>query len=804
MLRFFIKLFFACTALGSLALGILLWHLHQDLPDVQQLRDVRLQVPLRIYSADGKLIEEFGEQRRIPVRLSDVPPDFINAILAIEDVRFYQHNGVDLRSLARAAVNMIQQGDRSQGGSTITMQVARNFFLTRQKTYSRKLNEILLALKIERELEKEEILELYMNKIFLGHRSYGIAAAAQVYYGTELENLSLAQMAMISGLPKAPSTINPLTNPRAALARRNLVLSQMIGYGLIDQEQYKQAILEPVTARYHGAVREVRAPYFAEMVRIQLLEQMGEDAYEQGLQVFTTLDSKMQDSANNALRDGLLAYDQRWGYRGPEEQISSLDITDIKNKRHINDLQSALVIETDDEIIRLQLANSKDDTDIIELTLEDFKWAKPSLKHLVYGHPPKLARDVVKVGDVVRLDKQENGWKLAQTPEIQGSLIAMEPDDGAIKALVGGFDYQQSKFNRVTQALRQPGSNFKPFVYSAALEHSFTPATLINDAPIVLDDPSQEQAWRPQNDNRQFNGPMPLRTGLIRSRNLVSIRILRAIGLDYALEYVNQFGFNLGRNARGLSLALGTSEVTQLDLTVAYAALANGGFLVEPYFIEHIEGAHGEILYQSQPTLACRSLSDSKCQAINSTIKNSNGEFDFVAEDYDNAPHYRLAESIIPERISYMMTDLLKDTVRRGTGRGALVLKRDDLAGKTGTTNDQRDAWFTGYNSDIVTSVWVGYDNPKSIGEYAARAALPIWTNFMGVALEGKPSHSLAQPEGIIRVRIDPTTGLLAYTGQKNTTFEIFLEENAPSRTQRSYGSTNQSSSQEVRPEELF
>ena len=654
------------TLTGLFIVGCLYFYAFLGLPNVTQLQTVQLQRPLQIYTRDNKLIAEFGENLRVPVTLDKVPKMLINAVLATEDQRFFEHSGVDMISLLRASKELLMTGKKSQGASTITMQVARNFFLSSEKTYGRKINEILLALKIDSQLSKDKILELYLNKIFLGQRAYGVATAAQIYYGKSLQDLSLGQMAMIAGLPKAPSRDNPISNPAAAKKRRDHVLERMLEVGYIDTPTYKRALAEPVTAHYFGLRMELNAPYVAEMVRTEMLARYGDAAYTQGFKIYTTVDSRLQQTAQEQLTAGLLDYDKRHGYK-----------------------------------------------------------------------------------------------RVGQSPQAQGALVALNPNDGAVLALVGGFNYYASHFNRATQAWRQPGSGFKPFIYSAALEKGYTLASLINDAPIVIADYSEKGVWRPQNDNYQFLGPTRLRVGLAKSRNLVSIRLLQDIGIDDALDYAKRFGFDIDKQPHTLSLALGTGMVTPIQLASAYASFANGGYRTAPYVIDHIEDIAGKVVYQANPPVV---IKDEQPGQPN----------DAALTTHPAAPR------IITAQNAFLMDSVMSDVIRMGTGQRARAMNRNDIAGKTGTTNDQMDAWFTGFNGDIVTTVWVGFDQPQSLFEYGAQAALPIWMKFMKVALQGKPENVLPQPPGIISVSIDPETGLLATPEQDDPISEFFLSDHAP------------------------
>lgn len=736
-----------------------------ELPDPAELRDVRYQVPLRVYSADGLLMAEYGEKRRTPVAYEEIPAAVRQAFLAAEDDRFFDHPGVDYQGLMRAAWALVRTGQKSQGGSTITMQVARNFFLSREKSYRRKLNEIFLALKIEREFSKEEILELYLNKIFLGNRAYGVGAAAEIYYGKPLQELTLAQAAMIAGLPKAPSKYNPIANPGRSLIRRDHILGRMLELGYIDQPSYETARQAPVTAVLHGrASRELEADYVAEMVRSALHEQYGDSIYESGMRVYTSVRSDYQETANRALRAALLAYEERHGYRGPEkrfglEQASAEDLLIQLRKTPVRGgLRPAIVLSVAGQSAELLLA----DDSRITLEWESMSWARPHLSVNRRGPKPEVAADVLAPGDLVRIHQDGEGrWRLAQVPAVSGSFVALDPEDGGVLALVGGFDYFQSKFNRAVQGRRQPGSGFKPFIYSAALANGYTLATLVNDAPVVFNDPGLENQWRPENYSGRFFGPTRLHEGLVKSRNLISIRLLQDIGVGAALEHAANFGLPIDDLPRNLSLALGSGELSQWQLAAAYAVFANGGYRIEPYFIQRVESYEGEVLFEANPRRVC-----TQDEAV-------------VALEGES----RCAPRVLDERNLFLMRVLMRDVVARGTARAAgRVFDRRDLAGKTGTSNEQRDAWFTGFNHDLVASAWVGFDGFETLGsrETGGKAALPMWIDFMRVALQDSPERPFEQPAGIVTVRIDPQSGEAAPPGQRDAIFEFFRQENAP------------------------
>lgn len=760
--KFLTRCFWAFLSLAitlAILLGFVYTYLEFQLPNVSVLKDAQMQVPLRIYSSDGQLIAQYGSLRRTPISIKQIPPELIKAVLATEDARYYEHPGVDFVGIIRAAVAVIQSGKKVQGASTITMQVARNFFLTRKKTYSRKIKEILLALKIDKELSKDKVLELYLNKVYFGKRAYGVAAAAQVYYGKPLNQLTLAQMAMIAGLPQAPSRNNPINNPKQALKRRNHVLWRMKKVRFITQEQYEEAIRQPITASFHGRHVQVHAPYFAEMVRQVILSDFGEKAYTEGLSVYTTLSPTLQQNAVDALQKGLLAYTKRHGYRSPTVNLGNPSTANLKAwqqelaaKGNPAQLIPAVVLEDDNETMKVLIA----DGDTITIPWMGLWWARPQLKDGYVGQLPQYASQIARPGDEIWITQNVNGqWSLTQLPKIQGAIISMNPQNGAILALSGGFDYDFSNFNRATQAQRQPGSGFKPFIYSAALEKGYTLASIINDAPIVLEDSGENSLWRPHNDTNKFYGPTRLKVGLAKSRNLVSIRLLRAIGIDYTLNYIKRFGFDPNLLPHTLSLALGSGTVTPLQIASGYAIFANGGYRVTPFFINKVVAEGGKVIYQQQAQTACTDCFSGPLPAHTAT-------------------------RVLTPQNAYLMYDAMQSVIQQGTGRAALSLKRSDLAGKTGTTNKQVDAWFTGFNSHLLTSVWVGFDDLTPIKEYGARAALPIWINFMKNALQGTPNSAMAEPPNIVTARIDSKDGLLAPPGDKNVIFEKFRANLAP------------------------
>lgn len=764
-----------------LALSGAFLYLSPGLPSVEALRTIQLQIPLRVYSSDGKLIAEFGEMRRNPIRFAEIPPNFINALLSAEDDNFANHYGVDPSSLMRAATQLVKSGHIQSGGSTITMQVAKNFFLTSERSFSRKATEILLALQIERQLTKDEILELYVNKIYLGNRAYGIEAAAQVYYGKSIRDVSLAQMAMIAGLPKAPSRFNPLANPARSKERRDWILGRMYKLGKITEAAYTEAVNEPLNASYHVPTPEVSAPYIAEMARADMVGRYGSDAYTEGFRVTTTVPSDLQEMANTAVHEGLMTYDQRHGYRGPESRLPGKTqaawANELTKQRTISGLEPAIVTQVEKNGIQVLTRNGQE-----HVAWESMKWARPFLNTNSMGPSPRQPADVTQVGDLVRVQRQaDNSLKFSQIPVAQGALVTLDPQNGAIRALVGGFAFEQSNYNRATQAKRQPGSSFKPFVYSAALDNGYTPASLVNDAPIVFVDEYLDKVWRPKNDNNTFLGPIRMREALYKSRNLVSIRLLQSMGVDRTIDYISKFGFNKQDLPRNLSLALGTATLTPIEIATGWSTFANGGYKITPYIIDKIESRNSELLFSANPPSA--PTGDTASSGIAApengfTINTATGET--PVQPAAQAPV--TAERIIDGRTTYILNSMLEDVIKLGTGRRALALGRSDLAGKTGTTNDSKDAWFSGYNADYVTTVWTGFDQPESLGrrEYGGTVALPIWMNFMGAALKGKPPHTQPEPEGILSLRVDPVSGRAATPGTPNAYFELFKSEDTP------------------------
>jgi len=720
------------------------------LPSLEVLTDYQPKVPLRVYTADGVLIGEFGEERRALVRIEDVPEQMKRAIIAAEDERFYIHGGVDYYGVGRAALSNFSSGGPRQGASTITMQVARNFFLSKEKTFTRKFNEMLLAFKIEHSLSKNQILQLYVNQIYLGQRAYGFAAASQIYFGKSMSDLTLAETAVLAGLPKAPSLYNPVANPKRAKIRQQYVLRRMRELGQITDAQLRAAEQEPLTIK--GVLQEyaIRADHFAEMVRAAMYQRYKDDAYNKGFRVFTTLNSEHQRAAYQAVRAGVLTYDRRHGYRGPEgfvdlpqraddERIDEL----LQDFPDSDDLIAGVVLEANAREVRVYIRGS----DPVTVRADGLKFVSAALSDKA------SANQRIRRGAIVRLQKEDKGgWSITQLPAVEASLVSLNPADGAIRALVGGFDFNRNKFNHVTQALRQPGSSFKPFIYSAALEKGFTPATIINDAPLRFEArQTGSEAWEPKNFDGKFEGPMRMRTALAKSKNLVSIRILQEITPSYAQDYIARFGFDPKLHPPYLTMALGAGNVTPLQMATAYAVFANSGFRIQPYFIERIEDQRQNIVGQAQPLVA----------------------------GHD-------AQRAIDARNAFIMHTLLQDVVRYGTAARAMQLGRSDLGGKTGTTNDFVDAWFAGYQPGLVAIAWIGFDNPRSLGrnETGSQAALPIWMGYIAKALKGVPEQPIAQPEGIVTASIDPESGMRVAGGRPEYFYQEFmpLEQSAADR----------------------
>ncbi len=830
--RKLLKSFAILTVLGLggflVVASCLYLYLSPKLPSVEELKEIELQIPLRVHSQDLKVIAEFGEKKRSPVSFEEIPQQMIDAFLAAEDDSFFEHKGIVISGLARAAFELITTGSIRSGGSTITMQVARNFFLSKRQEFTRKFNEILLAFRIEEELSKQDILSLYTNKIYMGNRAYGVGAAAQVYYGKTLDQLSLAEVATIAGLPKAPSRYNPLANSERAMQRRNWILGRMLSLGTINQQQYEEASAEIDTASYHGSISELDAAYAAEMVRQEVVNKFGLKAYTEGYTAITTLDSTMQSHAVEALQAGIMAYDERHGYRGAEvTEIAPEDWqTTLKSTATYGGLEPAIVTEVaDDHLMILTKEGLSLPLNWVD-GLENLRLYKTVNARTA---PIESAAAVFKVGDLIRVLRHANDRvSLTQLPEAQAAMVALEPNNGGIKALVGGFDYRQSRFNRVTQATRQPGSNFKPFIYTTALKTGFTPASIINDAPVVFDDIKLEETWRPENDGGKFYGPTRLREALYRSRNLVSIRLLRRMGIDRTLEGLQSFGFDTSDMPLDLSLALGSHALTPLEIARGYAVFANGGYLIEPYILDKVIDRDGNVIYQANPETVCESCeTDDMGNIINkqpesqdidlqleqlltdlaqeSLQQDEQNNWDAIIQALQKTNEVETipAKRVVDSQTAFLIDSMLKDVILRGTGKKAQKLKRSDLAGKTGTTNGPRDAWFSGYSPHLVATAWVGFDDNLLLGrnEYGGSSALPIWIEFMGAALADKPPIQRPQPNGVVMVKIDAKTGQRVAPNQQGI-FEFFKSGSAPKLDNN--GGSSASDNQNPLPEDLF
>jgi len=775
------------------------------LPAAETIRDIPLQIPLRIFSRDGHLISEIGERRRILITFEDLPPHVVHAFLSAEDRRFFEHPGIDYQGILRSFARLLRSGEISGGGSTLTQQLARDYFLTREQLFTRKLREAFLAYKIEHEFTKEQIMALFLNKMFFGQRAYGVAAAAQVYFNKTLKHINTAEAATLAGVLPAPSRYNPVYSAANAEMRRSYVLGRMHDLGYIDDTAYTESMAFPMESQLHGAAVELNAPYVAEMVRSEMLKRYGEDTYTAGYQVVTALDSRLQAAANYALRNGLLEFTRRRGYRGPVMNVElgddvlatpftewPLEVRETLEQYAPGGLSVALV-----------KAVSENNSAIIVfaggieaiLPWGGIRWAKPFIDRETTGPAPEAVTDVLSVGDVIYVMPTTSGaWALAQVPDAQGALVSIDPYDGAVGALTGGFDFTMSKFNRARQAYRQPGSSFKPFIYSAALEHGNTPATVVLDAPVVINSSELEAVWRPINYSGRFYGPTRLREALYRSMNLVSVRLLLFnTGVGNAVRHIEKFGFGDAALPRNGSLALGGGAASPLDMAQGYATIANGGHAVKPYLIDAIYGPEGETLYRSEPAVVCDAC---VADIPDERFMDEPLEEMTLDEMADVALAYRPDASVAPELFEnvnaapqtispqnmFLIQDMMRDVVRRGTGRRAMALGRNDLSGKTGTSNDRRDAWFGGFNGDLASIVWVGYDDDLPLGprEEGSRTALPIWIEFARIALAGVPENQMPMPEGIVSVRIDRATGCPARSGQRNVVFEVFREGHVP------------------------
>ena len=776
------------------------------LPAAETIRDIPLQIPLRIFSRDGHLISEIGERRRILVTWNDLPPHVVDAFVAAEDQRFFEHPGIDYRGIMRAFFQLAVTGDISSGGSTLTQQLARDYFLTREQKFTRKLREAFLAYKIEQEFTKEQIMALFLNKMFFGQRAYGVAAAAQVYFNKDLGNINAAEAATLAGVLPAPSRYNPVYSAANAEMRRGYVLGRMYDLGYIDEPTYNDAMAWPMESRLHGAAVELNAPYVAEMVRAEMLKRYGTGTYTDGYQVVTSLDSRLQRAANYALRNGLLEFTRRRGYRGPIRQLLlddemlaapfetwPLEIRELLERYAPGGLSVALVTAVhDNNTASIVMLGGQTAT----IPWHGIRWAKPFIDRETTGPAPETATEVLATGDLIYvMPTTRDTWALAQVPEAQGAVVSVDPYDGAIGALTGGFDFTTSKFNRARQAFRQPGSSFKPFIYSSALEYGNTPATVVLDAPVVINSSELEAVWRPINYSGRFYGPTRMREALVRSMNLVSVRLLLfETGVGNAVRHIAKFGFGPAALPHNGSLALGGGAASPLDMAQGYAVLANGGHAVKPYVIDAIFGPEGETLYRAAPAVVCHEcVPEDVTEPVFFDEPAAELTLEEIAEiatvyrpdataDPELFKDVKLAPEAITPQNAFLVQDMMRDVVKRGTGRRAMALGRSDLSGKTGTSNDRRDAWFGGFNADLAAIVWVGYDDdlPLGPGEEGSRTALPIWVEFARIALEDVPNHQMPMPEGIVSVLIDRETGCPARAGQGNTVFEVFREGHVP------------------------
>ena len=745
---FFVMSFLAMIAVVALMVGLGAALIYPDLPSLEALTNYQPKLPLRVYSEDGYLLAEYGEERRAFVDIANVPKNMKSAVIAIEDIRFYQHGGIDTKGILRAAVNNVTGGSK-EGASTITMQVARNFFLSSERSFKRKLNEAMLAIKIEHSLPKDKILELYINQIYLGQRAYGFAAAAQVYYGKPLDKLNLAETALLAGLPKAPSSYNPFVHPKRAIKRQHQVLLDMRRYGFIDEATYQDALKQPLRFKASQQSRDLAADYVGEIVRQTMHERYQDQIYSSGLKVYTTILKSSQEAANTAIAQGIMEYDLRHGYRGPEGYIATSEMVGENANQNMEKaidaietfggLSPAVVTKITDKFLRVHTISGED----VQIEGDGLSLVSKVL------HDPKASDKLkIKVGSIVRVIKNGETWKITQLPQVESAFVSLDPTTGAVRALVGGFDFNRNKFNHVTQAWRQPGSSFKPFIYSAALEKGFTPASIIDDAPISFPASftGSGESWEPHNFDNKYEGPMRLRTALTKSKNMVSIRVLNSIGVGYAQDYITHFGFAAKDHPAYLTMALGAGSVTPWQMAEAYAVFANGGYRVTPFIINHIEDSKGKLIEEAK------------------IIEAGNG-----------------AERVIDERNAFLMTSMMQDVTRIGTAAKARQLGRSDVAGKTGTTNNHIDTWFAGFNPKQVAVVWMGYDKPQSLGatETGGSAALPIWIKYMASALKGTPDVPLNEPDGVNSIRINLKTGAKANEDETGF-YEYFYEEYPP------------------------
>nr|WP_216607959.1 PBP1A family penicillin-binding protein [Vibrio sp. RE88] len=805
-----------CTVLGVGTIVGFYFYVKPELPDVATLKDVKLQTPMQIFTQDGKLISQFGEKRRIPVTYDEIPPHLIEALIATEDSRFYDHPGIDPIGIARAAVVVALSGSAKQGASTITQQLARNFFLSNDKKIMRKIKEIFIAIHIEQLLSKEEILELYVNKIFLGYRSYGFGAAAQTYFGKDLQNLTLSEIATLAGMPKAPSTMNPIYSLQRATSRRNVVLKRMLDEKYITEDEYQQARAEEIMSRYHGAEIELSAPYVAELARAWMVARYGEEAYSSGMNVYTTVDSKLQSAANEAAINNLLAYDERHGYRGAEKVLWKAGQTAFDEQKIDDTLDrvptyGSLLPAVVTQVTAQQATVWVKNQGVKTLEWDGIKWARKFLTDDRQGPAPKAATDVLEEGEQIWVRQVETpvedgetqtAWHLSQVPNANTAFVAMDPENGAVLSLVGGFNFVHNKFNRATQSVRQVGSSIKPFIYSAAIDKGLTLATLVNDAPINQWDKSQGTAWRPKNSPPTYIGPTRLRIGLAQSKNVMAVRVLREVGLDETRQYLTRFGFNIDQVPRSETIALGAGSLTPMKMAQGYSVFANGGYYVEPHYISKVEGPFGDVEFEATPKSICRQDCE---QTATETVTNEFQEQDVEPQD-GQTPQY--APQVISEQTAFLVREMMYSNIWgggnwrdgtgwNGTGWRAQALKRRDVGGKTGTTNDSKDAWYNGYGPGMVAVSWVGFDDHNrklgrtkpnsnlgkaqiSGAEAGAKTAQPAWVDFMHTALAGVPAQQKVIPPNIVRVRIDRDSGLLTNKFDSSSMFEYFLEGTEP------------------------
>ena len=826
-------------------------YLKDELPSVETLKDVRLQTPMRVFSQDGELISQFGEKRRIPLKINEIPPLLIQAVLATEDARFYEHPGIDVIGVFRAATVVATTGDYSQGASTITQQLARLFFLSREKKIIRKIKEAFLAFHIEELLTKDEILELYLNRIELGQRAFGVGAAAQVYFGKNIQDLSLSEMAIIAGLPQAPSVLNPVRSPSRARARRNIVLGRMLTVGYITQQQYDEAIQAPIVSKLHGAQITASAPYLAEMVRKEVVDTYGEEeAYSKGFQVFTTVHSVQQATAVQALQQNLHNYDERHGFRGPisvlwpaTRQENADGTVSFVEEQRLSDEAILAYLDQQDAIEKLlpavvtQVENRSAEVMIsggrkVQLGWDGLKWARAFISHERQANPPKSASQILAPGMHVFVREHQGEWRLSQLPQASSALVALDPTDGAIRALVGGYSFGLTQFNRVTQANRQVGSNIKPFIYSAALEHGYTLASVLNDAPIHEWDAGSGTAWRPKNSPDVYDGPIRLREALAKSKNVVSVRLISGVGIDNTINHLAKFGFHKNDLPRNQTLALGSASLTPLELATGYAVFANGGYLVKPYVITKILDDQNNVIFEHKPVKVCPTCQpETALVAESSTADNPEVATAQVKDAEESTaevparatPERNFAPQVISPQNAFLMAEAMKSAIWGGPGwdgtaKNLKALKRRDISGKTGTTNDVKDTWFSGFTPDLVITSWVGFDDAESVlgktawnsnlgvdqvsgGESGARTALPPWQTYAQAALSELPEKFPPAPVGIVSVRIDNQTGLLTQATDSSSSFEYFQQGTQP--TQYANPGNPDSPQNQQKPEEI-